>query len=103
MLVLGAVLALAVWQDAPAAVVEEPRRPEPPITAEQAEEDARYRVTEGDRSGDGATPDRYVCELRRIQGSNFRQRRCSTVEERRRVRELAREVVPGGAGGTAVN
>ena len=97
---LLAVLAVLAWQDSP---TPQGRRPEPPMTEEQRAEDARYRVTEGERSGDAGTPGRYICEWVRIQGSNLRTRRCATVEDRRRARDLAREVLPGGAGGTATS
>jgi hypothetical protein len=76
------------------------RRPEPPITEEQRAEDALNRPSEGSRSGDFARPDRLICDLRRVPGSNLRQRICSTVQDRERARGSAREVAPGGAGGT---
>jgi hypothetical protein len=76
------------------------RRPEPPITEEQSAEDALDRPSEGNRSGDFARPDQLICDLRRVPGSNLRQRICSTVQDRERARAIAREVTPGGAGGT---
>ena len=76
------------------------RRPEPPITEEQRAEDALDRPSEGSRPGDFARPDQLICDLRRVPGSNLRQRICSTVQDRERARAIAREVTPGGAGGT---
>lgn len=77
------------------------RRPEPQLTEEQRREAERYSVSEGERAGDAATPDRYICQLERVSGSNLRVRRCATVEDRRRAREIAREIVPGTSGGTS--
>ena len=99
---LVAVLFAIAIQDT--AEIPQGRRPEPPPpTAEQAAEDARHVVTEGERAGDGGTPGRFICQLTRLPGSNLRTRRCATAEDRRRARELAREVLPGGAGGTSAS
>ena len=98
---LAAFLALAIQDPVE---IPQGRRPEPPPpTAEQAAEDARHVVTEGERAGDAATPGRYICQLTRLPGSNLRTRHCATAEDRRRARELAREVLPGAAGGTSVS
>jgi hypothetical protein len=95
----AALFALAIQDPAD---IPQGRRPEPPPPTEaQAAEDARHRVTEGERSGDAATPGRFICQLTRLPGSNLRTRHCATAEDRRRARELAREVLPGGAGGTS--
>jgi hypothetical protein len=69
------------------------QRPDPPRTESQREEDERNRVTEGERSGDAATPDRLICDFRRIPGSNRRERVCQTVSDRRATREVARETM----------
>ena len=98
-MLVAALFALAI-QDA--AEIPPGRRPEPPPPTEaQAAEDARHVVTEGERSGDAATPGRFICQLTRLPGSNLRTRHCATADDRRRARELAREVLPGGAGGTS--
>lgn len=100
-MLVAAIFALATQEPVE---IPQGRRPEPPpATAEQAAEDARYRVTEGERSGDAGTPGRYICQLTRVPGSNLRIRQCATAEDRRRARELAREVLPGGAGGTSAS
>lgn len=100
-MLIAALFALAI-QDT--AEIPQGRRPEPPPVSEaQAAEDARYQVSEGERSGDAGTPDRYICQLTRVPGSNLRIRQCATAEDRRRARELAREVLPGGAGGTSAS
>ena len=54
------------------------QRPETAREEQQREEDERNRVTEGERSGDGATPDRLICDYRRVPGSNRRERVCQT-------------------------
>lgn len=96
-----ALLAVLTFQDASPA--SQGRRPDPPTTEAQRAEDERHRVTEGERSGDAATPGRYICQLTRLPGSNIRTRHCATVEDRRRARDLAREVLPGAAGGTSAS
>ncbi len=68
-------------------------RPEPPRTPAQAEEEERNQVTAGERSGDGATPDRMICSWQRTPGSNFRERVCRTVADRRATREVARDTI----------
>lgn len=68
-------------------------RPEPPRREARQEEDARNQSSEGERSGDGANPDRLICEWRREPGSNFRRRVCQTVADRRAARDIARETI----------
>lgn len=68
-------------------------RPEAPRTREQREEDERNRITEGERAGDGATPDRLICDWRRVPGSNRRERVCQTSADRRATRDEARETI----------
>jgi hypothetical protein len=68
-------------------------RPEAPRTAEQREEDERNEVSEGERAGDAATPDRLICDWRRVPGSNRRERVCQTVADRRDTRDVARETI----------
>lgn len=100
-MLLAALLALAVQDPVE---IPQARRPEPPPVSEaQAAEDARHVVTEGERAGDAGTPGRYICQLTRLPGSNLRTRHCATAEDRRRARELAREVLPGAAGGTSAS
>ena len=69
------------------------QRPETAREEQQREEDERNRVTEGERSGDGATPDRLICDFRRVPGSNRRVRVCQTVADRRDTRDIARETL----------
>ncbi|MBN8551305.1 MAG: hypothetical protein J0L52_00240 [Caulobacterales bacterium] len=69
------------------------QRPDPPRTERQREEDDANRVTEGERAGDGATPNRLICDLRRVPGSNLRERVCQTVSDRRATRDQARETM----------
>ena len=68
-------------------------RPEPPRTREQQQEDADNEVSEGERSGDGATPDRLICNWERIPGAIRRERVCRTVADRRATRDVAREAL----------
>ena len=80
------------------------RRPEPPMTEEQRAEDALNQPSEGERAAtDGRTPDRLICDLRRIPGSNLRQRVCSTVADRRRTRAEAQSVLSGVGVPTSAN
>ena len=78
-------------------------RPEPPMTEEQRRQDERYRITEGERAGDAATPDRIICDLRRVPGSNLRVRHCSTVDDRRRARAEAQSVFGYGPAPASAN
>jgi hypothetical protein len=94
MLISFAVLALVTTDLQPAGMTL--ARPEAPLTQAQREQQAQDRanqVTEGERSGDGATPQRLVCDYRRMPGSNIRQRVCSTVADRRATRDEARETI----------
>lgn len=68
-------------------------RPEPPRTAEQREEDERNAISEGERSGDGATPDRLICNWERVPGAIRRERVCRTVRDRAETRDVARETM----------
>ena len=68
-------------------------RPEPPRTREQQQEDADNEVSEGERAGDGATPDRLICNWERIPGAIRRERVCRTVADRRATRDVAREAL----------
>lgn len=68
-------------------------RPDPPQTAEQQAEDEANRITEGERAGDGATPDRLVCDWERVPGAIRRERVCRTVRDRRATRDVARETI----------
>ena len=68
-------------------------RPEPPRTREQEQEDADNEVSEGERAGDGATPDRLICNWERIPGAIRRERVCRTVADRRATRDVAREAL----------
>lgn len=68
-------------------------RPEAPRTAAQQAEDERNEVSEGERAGDGATPERLICDLQRVPGSNRRERVCRTVQDRRATRDVARETL----------
>lgn len=69
------------------------QRPDPPRTREQREEDERNEITEGERSGDAANPDRLICSLQRVPGSNRRERVCRTVRDQRAARDQARETM----------
>ncbi|WP_296818200.1 hypothetical protein [Brevundimonas sp.] len=90
MFIAAAVLTLLAADAQPITSFE---RPETPREREQREEDARNRVTEGERAGDGATPDRMICDWRRIPGSNRRERVCQTAADRRATRDIARETL----------
>lgn len=68
-------------------------RPEPPRTREQQEEDAQNEVSEGERSGDAANPDRLICSWERVPGAIRRERVCRTVADRRATRDVARETM----------
>ncbi len=68
-------------------------RPDPPRSREQEEEDATNAVSEGERSGDGANPDRMICSWERVPGAIRRERVCRTVADRRATRDLARETM----------
>ena len=71
----------------------EAERPEPPQTEAQQAEDRANEVTEGERSGDGGNLDRVICDWRRVQGSNRRERVCQTVGDRRATRDQARDTI----------
>lgn len=89
--VLAAVLSFAAAEAQPITVIDDGRT-DPPRTRPQTE-DRATQVTEGERAGDGANPDRLICDWRRIPGSNRRERVCSTVADRRAARDIARETV----------
>ena len=68
-------------------------RPEPPRTREQREQDEANTVSQGERTGDGATPDRVTCNWERIPGAIRRERVCRTASDRRATRDVARETL----------
>ena len=68
-------------------------RPEPPRTRAQQQEHARNATSEGERSGDGGTPDRLICSWERVTGAIRRERVCRTVADRAATREIARETI----------
>lgn len=68
-------------------------RPEAPRTREQQAEDDLNQVSEGERAGDGGTPERLICDWQRVPGSSRRERVCRTVQDRRATRDVARETL----------
>ena len=88
MLITFAALSLMVAQP-----ITSYTRPEPPRTREQQEEDAQNEVSEGERSGDAANPDRLICSWERVPGAIRRERVCRTVADRRATRDVARETM----------
>jgi hypothetical protein len=68
-------------------------RPEAPRTREQQAQDDENAVSEGERAGDGGTPDRLICNWERVPGAIRRERVCRTVADRAATREVARETI----------
>lgn len=90
MLIAIAILGLATADMQPITTIA---RADPPRTEAQRAEDERNDISEGERSGDAATPDRLICDWRRVPGSNRRERVCQTVADRRDTRDIARETI----------
>lgn len=90
--VLAAVLSFAAAEAQPITVIDDGRT-DPASRSRATPVDRATQVTEGERAGDGANPDRLICDWRRIPGSNRRERVCSTVADRRAARDIARETV----------
>lgn len=90
--VLAAVLSLSAMEAQPITVIDDGRTDPGSRTRGQAV-DRATQITEGERSGDGANPDRLICDWRRIPGSNRRERVCTTVADRRAARDIARETI----------
>lgn len=88
---LVALLALAGAEAQPINVIDDGRSDERPAT--QTQRDRSNEISEGERAGDGANPDRLICDLRRVPGSNRRERVCTTVADRRAARDVARETL----------
>lgn len=90
MLITAALLSLALADAQPITTFE---RPETPRQREEQASDTQNEVSEGERAGDGASPDRLICDWRREPGSNFRRRVCQTASDRRAARDIARETI----------